>query len=353
MLRSGGGRELAAAVKPDHSEGQEAADTDGRGLGEMGVAYLPEDLHAADRDDAIRAAAFACVEAMVVKLGTTVPWSVIDRGFSFAGEKICLASQAEGIFKPRQMSSVLSIKTTIPRAGRASRYEDQSYGGGVVLDATGIIYDFKGENPLDRQNKLLHEAGARKIPLIYFFGIKPSIYEIVAPVFVEEWDGQLRKVRLTSGVRGLHPTSILFPESLDERRYGSRLVSQRLHQKLFRERVLDAYRARCALSRLRLPQLVDAAHIIRDSDETLGQPIVQNGICMSKLHHTAFDQGLIAIDQDYRAHIAECVASVDDGPLIEHLRAIDGRKICLPRERSLWPDPDRLKQRYLDTVRKW
>jgi HNH endonuclease len=37
------------------------------------------------------------------------------------------------------------------------------------------------------------------------------------------------------------------------------------------------------------PRLLDAAHIIVDADEQLGQPIVSNGLPLTKLHHAAFD----------------------------------------------------------------
>ena len=80
---------------------------------------------------------------------------------------------------------------------------------------------------------------------------------------------------------------------------------------------------------------------------------MQNGICMSKLHHTAFDLGLIAIDQDLTVHVSKRVVGVDDGPMVEHLRAIDGRPMRPPNDRALWPDRDRLRQRYRETIATW
>jgi hypothetical protein len=55
------------------------------------------------------------------------------------------------------------------------------------------------------------------------------------------------------------------------------------------EAVITAYKGRCALSGLREPLLLDAAHIVTDRDEQLGQPVVPNGIPLSKIHHAAFD----------------------------------------------------------------
>jgi hypothetical protein len=40
--------------------------------------------------------------------------------------------------------------------------------------------------------------------------------------------------------------------------------------------VIAAYNGRCALSGLPAPVLLDAAHIVADNDERLGQPVVPN-----------------------------------------------------------------------------
>jgi hypothetical protein len=63
-----------------------------------------------------------------------------------------------------------------------------------------------------------------------------------------------------------------------ERRNALREVKARLHQASFRDAVLSAYGGRCAISPLPEPRLLDAAHIVMDADEQLGQPIVSNGL---------------------------------------------------------------------------
>jgi putative restriction endonuclease len=68
------------------------------------------------------------------------------------------------------------------------------------------------------------------------------------------------------------------------------LVKQRLRQASFREVVLSVYDHRCAISSLPEDHLLDAAHIMADSDELLGQPVIANGIALSKIHHAAFRQ---------------------------------------------------------------
>ena len=59
-----------------------------------------------------------------------------------------------------------------------------------------------------------------------------------------------------------------------------------------------------AMEELPEPLLLDAAHIVADRDELFGQPVVPNGIPLSKIHHAAFDAHLIGIDPDYRLHVS-------------------------------------------------
>ena len=59
------------------------------------------------------------------------------------------------------------------------------------------------------------------------------------------------------------------------------------HQTSFRDALPTAYGGRCAISRLPEPKLLDAAHIVVDADEQLGQPVVSNGLPLTKVHHAA------------------------------------------------------------------
>ena len=125
-----------------------------------------------------------------------------------------------------------------------------------------------------------------------------------------------------------------------------RIVKQRLHQDTFREAVIAAYDGRCALSRFPEQRLLDAAHIIEDKDEFFGQPIVPNGIPLSKIHHAAFDAHLIGIDPDYRIHVSGRLRDLNDGPLLDALKALDGRMIQFPSRERDKPDRDRLALRF-------
>jgi len=160
------------------------------------------------------------------------------------------------------------------------------------------------------------------VPIVYFLGIAPGRYQAIAPAFISGWDPKALKARVAFGladqVFGMSDQGALVPpENALERRYALRSVKQRLHQASFREAVIAAYSGRCVLSGLPEPLLLDPAHIVADKDELLGQPVVPNGIPLSKIHHAAFDAHLIGIDADYRLHISERLLVLNDGPMLE------------------------------------
>ena len=135
-------------------------------------------------------------------------------------------------------------------------------------------------------------------------------------------------------------------DSIDRRVYITSAVRQRLHQRGFRERVLAAYRERCALCRLHHRELLDAAHIIPDN-EPGGDPVVKNGISLCKLHHAAFDKLFLGIRSDYFVVIRHDVLNETDGPMLRHgLQGLHNSKLMLPRKVDLRPDPNLLERRW-------
>jgi putative restriction endonuclease len=119
------------------------------------------------------------------------------------------------------------------------------------------------------------------------------------------------------------------------------------HQASFRDAILSAYRGRCAICHLPEPRLLHAAHIIMDADEQLGQPVISNGLPLTKLHHAAFDAQLIGIDPDFGIHVADRPLEIHDGPFLElGLKGIVGQVIQLPRRSADRPDRDRVALRF-------
>ena len=131
----------------------------------------------------------------------------------------------------------------------------------------------------------------------------------------------------------------------ERRRYITGALKVRLHQRSFRERVLRAYREQCALCRLRHQELLDAAHIIPDS-EPGGEPTIRNGLALCKLHHAAFDRNFLGIRPDYIIEIPRRILE-EDGPMLLHgLQGLHKQRILLPRSMQSRPDPELLERRY-------
>lgn len=301
-------------------------------------------MTADDPENAMRLAAFAHVRKLGI-LHDVLTSEHLTAGFSFEGERIPLVNPQRGIFKPRRMQFLLSIRTVFPAAGRRVWYDDQRevhaqvYGGHEAVD-----YAFMGDNPDAADNRWLRDAWERQIPIIYFLGIAPKRYHAIMPAFIGDWDARSLKARVVVA----EPTAgeMTPPENSAERRYGLRMVKQRLHQAQFRAAVIAAYGGRCALSRLPEARLLDAAHIMADANERLGQPVVPNGLPLSKIHHAAFDAHLLGIDPDYRLHVSEQLMSQQDGPVLEALKSLNGTVIHLPDRKRDHPDRDRLAARF-------
>ncbi|MPY72593.1 MAG: HNH endonuclease, partial [Alphaproteobacteria bacterium] len=83
-----------------------------------------------------------------------------------------------------------------------------------------------------------------------------------------------------------------------------------------------------------------------DGDVRWGQPVVPNGIPLSKIHHAAFDAQLIGIDPDYRVHVADRLMSRNDGPMLEALKHLHHSELHLPTRAQDRPDRDRLAARF-------
>lgn len=298
-----------------------------------------------DLDIRIRSAAFEHVR----RLNATHNYlssQQLAEGFLFEGSRIPLVNPQRGIFKPRQMRHLLSIRTVFPKPGAKIWYDDQRQVHRQIYQSDDLIeYAFMGSNPDAADNRWLREACEQKIPIIYFIGIAPGRFVAQVPAFIAEWNRHALKASVGFGEPVAYGGAV-FPDEQPARRYALSAVKQRLHQATFRQAVLTAYEGRCALSGLPEPMLLDAAHIIGDKDEAWGQPIVPNGIPLTKIHHAAFDAHLIGIDPDYRLHVSPRLMDQKDGPMLEALKQLDRHEIRLPARAQDLPDRDRLALRF-------
>ncbi|WP_207485421.1 HNH endonuclease [Arenibaculum pallidiluteum] len=295
-------------------------------------------------DTALRMAAFEHVRRLS-ESHAYLTHTDLAPGFTHRGERVPLINPQRGIFKPRQARFLLSIKTVFPKPGGRVWYDDQRDVHRQIYDGDEAVeYAFMGRNPEAADNRWLRDAYENQVPLIYFLGIAPGRYQALLPTFITGWDAVSLKARVAFSPpeqRSLAP-----PETVAERRYALRQVKQRLHQASFREAVITAYQGRCALSGLPEPLLLDAAHIVSDTHELLGQPVVRNGIPLSKIHHAAFDAHLIGIDPDLGIHVSPRLMDQNDGPMLEALKRQHGGRLRTPVRAQDMPDRDRLAMRF-------
>ena len=300
-----------------------------------------------DPDHRIRAAAFVAISQLSRRFNDHVPWDAISGGFSMAGERILFANRAKGIFKPRQMSAALSIKTTVPRSGRPAWYRDQDGESSNSDGATGLLrYELARGN--DPTNDALRKAWQRGAHLIYFMGVTPAVYQPVFPVWIADFRPAQSHVLLATADfmaagQQQHQQVASMRDSV-EVSYSATAVRTRNHQAWFSARTKAAYRNRCAFSGLPVRELLVGAHIRADKDG--GPASVRNGICMSTLHHVAFDSHLIGVDPDHRIHVSRRLREDSDGELLASLKDLDGARMRLPDDPRDRPDHAHLEYRF-------
>lgn len=270
----------------------------------------------------------------------------LSEGFTFEGTRVPLVNPQRGIFKPKQMRYLLSIRTVFPKPGAKIWYDDQRQVHRQIYQSEDLVdYAFMGTDPDAADNRWLKEACEQRIPIIYFIGVAPGRFLAQVPAFIARWDRSGLKASVGFGEPAT-AAGVPFPDEQPARRYALSIVKQRLHQATFRQAVLTAYDDRCALTGLPEPMLLDAAHIISDKHEVLGQPIVPNGIPLSKIHHAAFDAHLIGVDPDFRLHVSSRLMDQSDGPMLEALKQLHHRSLRLPLRPQDFPDRNRLALRF-------
>lgn len=262
------------------------------------------------------------------------------RDFEFEGQRIPLIDAQRGIRKPAALEAALSIRTVHRPEGRARPYEDS-------LGSDGYLrYKWRGDDPDQAENRALRSALRLKVPLIWFFGVGPGLYKPIFPVYmIAEEPKDQQFVVATEGSAFLTASPSLLEEQV--RRYIIRETKQRVHQPVFRATVMRAYGTRCAVCALGHGELLDAAHIVADSQEN-GIASVRNGLALCKIHHAAFDANILGIRPDLVVRIRADLLEEVDGPMLQHgLKERHGETLrVVPRARQERPDPVLLEEAY-------
>ncbi len=280
----------------------------------------------------VRLAAMAYVAQCSEASGGVVTRRQLE-AFVHDGEPLKLIDASRGIRNPRQLSASLTILSQ-PKGP----YDD------VETEDGFLRYAYRTGAPDSGDNRKLRAAGELGVPLILLKGIEPGVFVPYFPVYVVADDpvGRYVEIALDESLRALavHATT-----SGDTRAYAERLTRLRLHQPLFRARVLRAYDLSCSICRLKHVELLDAAHIRSDADG--GQPVVANGLAMCKIHHAAYDRGILGIRPDYVVEVRPDILAEVDGPMLRHgLQDVHGWRLGLPRRIGDHPSTEALAVRY-------
>lgn len=264
----------------------------------------------------------------------------LRRSFVFEGQRVALMDAQRGIRKPSMLNSALSVRTVFRREGSMRPYED-------AMGPDGLLrYKWRGDDPEHSENVALRRAMLSESPIIWFVGVAQGVYATLFPIYIL-WEEQVKRQFVLDHdvARGLVQQESPVEEHL--RRYIIRESKQRLHQPVFRSTVLEAYARRCAVCALGHTSLLDAAHIVPDSEQG-GVASVRNGLAMCKIHHAAFDARLLGVRPDLVVEISGGLLKENDGPMLKHgLQGRHGERLMnVPSRRADRPDPDLLEATY-------
>lgn len=289
----------------------------------------------------IRLHAFKWLKDQLEVFVDYLPRAILLNGFKLENSRVGLVGP-RGIWKPQSMELPISVTSVLN-----GPYPD-------TYDVTSGIIDYKyfSNNPHHPDNAGLRRLMEEQIPLVYLFNIAKNKYIPIFPAFiVGDNPSTLSFSIMADSLANMHNSNQ--SDSVDDpkieyarRAYVTVTSLQRVHQKDFRNKVLTAYRNQCSLCRLRHVELLDAAHIIGDLEEN-GDPIVQNGLSLCKIHHAAFDHNIIGVNPDYEVLVRQDVLKEIDGPMLKYgLQSLNKNKLILPSHRKDWPDRERLEKRF-------
>ena len=294
-----------------------------------------------DLDLEVRVALFEHMERLKRAHGGLVPASALNTGMTFRGERLPIWNQQKGIFRPallRFPGAALTIQTSFD-----SPYDDR-------LDPADdrLVYRYRGTEPLHPDNVALRAAMELRRPILYLVAVEQGVYDAVYPCYVvADAPSQLAFFLLADAQRDVLASAGQDPAaSAPLKAYATRVVKQRLHQERFRHLVLSAYGRQCSMCRLRHSPLLDASHILPDRD-IRGLPEVPNGLALCKIHHSAYDVGILGVDPEYRVHLRADVLEEHDGPMLRHgLQEMHGTTLHVPRRPENRPNRGYLEERF-------
>ena len=229
-----------------------------------------------------------------------------------------LVNRPKGIHKPRGWVHTLSVRQALK-----GPYPDKPVSGS--LD-DGWTYDYfqEGQRPEDRDkyagNRGLMACMADRVPVAVLIQEKPKpsvqyrvwglaeVFDFDAGYFRLRGyaaDGEIDAPQAAAGLDFPYPqpepsfanAADQPPVSLDDarRRIETQIVA-RQGGKAFREKALELFGSRCAVTGWNVPEVLEAAHIVPYLGEHTNRP--DNALLLRSDIHTLFDRELLAIDPE-------------------------------------------------------
>ena len=151
------------------------------------------------------------------------------------------------------------------------------------------------------------------------------------------WQYQRENAKLTSVEQELAAEGAYDPSNESDARYKVLAsIARRRGQPKFRDKLLDAYDERCAITGYNEVEALEAAHIRLYKGSDMNE--VHNGLLLRADIHTLFDRHLIGLDPISRkVWIGEQLSRTQYAEL-------EGREARPPKRRKDRPDPDALRE---------
>lgn len=198
---------------------------------------------------------------------------------------------------------------------------------------SGNIYPFRSMTQIAE-----NVAYARFDDDLFVLLTKPDTREIIRQTIIETYfanEAEIFRAAVNENQQNFSLENLLIEQANLE---NEKNFDKPKRSRLFRNVIMRLYDYTCAACRFRLVTLdgmtaVDAAHIIPFSvshDDNVG-----NGLALCKLHHWAFDNGLISIDDNFCLIASSLFKETGNEAFL--LRNLETKEIHLPRENSFRP----------------
>lgn len=109
------------------------------------------------------------------------------------------------------------------------------------------------------------------------------------------------------------------------------MTKRRVNQSFFRQMVISSYEQKCCISGVQHPCLLHACHIVPWSEDCSLRTNPTNGLCLNPFFHSAYDNFLMSITQDYEISISDTlIRSIASEQFANYVQGLKRHKVLLP-----------------------